>query len=271
MTPQLTTPSSPEVPFAQLLTSSLNRARRNSGGYPKRSYSEVHNLISPGSANSASGTSSPYPQMHPVLEFPMVDASKLFDSKKFSDHKWVSRLGSGSLTPDGVDFVYYDSLPLSQISEGASLSSSETGSLVKEVLVDHRLSFELSGEAASTFLEQTKLKILDPEQSMMDESEKNDVIPLEVQGSCKLPSEEASTGTRETNSGEMKDCQCKLSSVSLGSVKEFNFDSSERQIPPNSTLSTEWWNNKMVEKDRFPDSENKWTFFPLLQPGPGVS
>lgn len=29
---QLTTPSSPEVPFAQLLTSSLDRSRRHSGG-----------------------------------------------------------------------------------------------------------------------------------------------------------------------------------------------------------------------------------------------
>lgn len=272
VTPQLTTPSSPEVPFAQLLTSSLNRARRNSGGYPKRSYYEVHHLISPGSANSASGTSSPYPQSYPVLEFPMVDASKLFDSKKISGHQWGPRIGSGSLTPDGVGFVSYDSLLLCQISEGASLANSETGSLVKGALVDHRVSFVLNGEDTSTFVEQTKLKDSDKEQGMRDKSKsKNDVIPLEVQSSCKLPAEEASTGTPETNSGEMKDCQHKQSSVSLGSVKEFNFDSSEMQIPANSALSTEWWNNEAVEKDMPPDSENSWTFFPLLQPAAGVN
>ncbi|GAB4829076.1 hypothetical protein Ancab_018738, partial [Ancistrocladus abbreviatus] len=104
----MTTPPSPEVPFAQLLTSSLNRTRRNSGPNKKRalSYYEIHqlylgspasHLISPSSANSASGTSSPYLVRLPILEFRMADASKLFDSEKFSTHKWSSRLGSGSL------------------------------------------------------------------------------------------------------------------------------------------------------------------------------
>ncbi|GAB4836858.1 hypothetical protein Ancab_001772 [Ancistrocladus abbreviatus] len=105
---QMTTPPSPEVPFAQLLTSSLNRTRRNSGPNKKRalSYYEIHqlysgspasHLISPGSANSASGTSSSYPVRLPILKFRMADASKLFDSEKFITHKWGSRLGSGSL------------------------------------------------------------------------------------------------------------------------------------------------------------------------------
>lgn len=95
---QLTTPSSPEVPFAQLLTSSLNRAKRNSGTHQKLSLScyELHHLISPGSANSASGTSSPYrTDRRPVVEFRMVDASKIFESKKLYSLKWDSRRGSG--------------------------------------------------------------------------------------------------------------------------------------------------------------------------------
>ncbi|GMH11299.1 hypothetical protein Nepgr_013140 [Nepenthes gracilis] len=91
---QLTAPPSPEVPFAQLLTSSLNRTRRRNGG-PNQKHSlychDFHHLcpgspaghlISPGSANSASGSSSPCPVRCPILEYCIVDASKLFDSEK---------------------------------------------------------------------------------------------------------------------------------------------------------------------------------------------
>ncbi|BFG23371.1 hypothetical protein CerSpe_096450 [Prunus speciosa] len=112
---QLTTPSSPEVPFAQLLTSSLDRNRRNSGTNQKFALSHYEfqpyqqypgspggNLISPGSAVSNSGTSSPFPDRHPVLEFRMGEAPKLFGFDHFTTRKWGSRLGSGSLTPDGV-------------------------------------------------------------------------------------------------------------------------------------------------------------------------
>ncbi|KAJ6358525.1 hypothetical protein OIU76_000269 [Salix suchowensis] len=112
---QLTTPSSPEVPFAQLLTSSLERARRNSGPNLKFSLSHYEfqsyhqypgspggQIISPGSAISNSGTSSPFPDRHPMLEFRMGEAPKLLGFEHFTTRKWGSRLGSGSLTPDGV-------------------------------------------------------------------------------------------------------------------------------------------------------------------------
>lgn len=73
---QLTTPSSPEVPFARL-------SYRN-GEYEFQSYqlypgSPVGQLISPGSVISNSGTSSPFPI-----------------------YKWGSHQGSGTLTPDSV-------------------------------------------------------------------------------------------------------------------------------------------------------------------------
>ncbi|KAK9914287.1 hypothetical protein M0R45_038073 [Rubus argutus] len=111
---QLTTPSSPEVPFAQLLTSSLDRSRRHSGNQKfALSYGEFQpyqqypgspggHLRSPGSVISNSGTSSPFPDRYPVLEFRMGEAPKLLGFEHFTTHKWGSRLGSGSLTPDGV-------------------------------------------------------------------------------------------------------------------------------------------------------------------------
>nr|XP_028959833.1 uncharacterized protein LOC103442931 [Malus domestica] len=112
---QPTTPSSPEVPFAQLLSSSLERQRRNSSNNQKFPLSQYEyqpyqqypgspggHLISPGSAISNSGTSSPFPDRHPMLEFRMGEAPKLYGFEHFTTHKWGSRLGSGSLTPDGA-------------------------------------------------------------------------------------------------------------------------------------------------------------------------
>ncbi|XP_022945870.1 uncharacterized protein LOC111449981 [Cucurbita moschata] len=112
---QLTTPSSPEVPFAKLLTSSLSHTNRSFGTNHKFALSHCDfqpyqpypgspgaYLISPGSVISNSGTSSPFPDKHPILEFRMADAPKLLGLEHFTTRKWISRMGSGSLTPDGT-------------------------------------------------------------------------------------------------------------------------------------------------------------------------
>ncbi|KAI3680315.1 hypothetical protein L2E82_50415 [Cichorium intybus] len=111
---QITTPSSPEVPFAQLLTSSLARARRHSMG---------------------SNQKFPFSQ----YEFQPYNTKKLgsrLSSGSLTPNGWGSRLGSGSLTPNGGE--------MSQISEVASLANSATSSPKGETLVDHRVSFELT-------------------------------------------------------------------------------------------------------------------------------
>lgn len=259
---QFTTPSSPEVPFAKLLTSSLKRSRRNSGGNGNHKLAlscyEVHHLISPGSANSASGASSPYLDRRPILEFRMVDASKLFDSKSFSTRKWGSRLGSGSLTPDGAGFSPYDGLLLeNQISEVASFANSETGSPIPEALVDHRVSFELCREDVPTYYDE---KVMLEGQY----TRTNGVFPHN-ESNCCLCSHEVISETQELTSGGTKDCQHKKSSVSLGSVKEFNFDSSNIEANGKSNLSSEWWADENIGKEI--GGQNNWSFFPLLQPG----
>lgn len=112
---QMTTPSSPEVPFAQLLASSLARTRRNSGTNQKFSLSQYEfqpyqlypgspggYLISPGSTIPNSGTSSPFPDKQPIIEFRVGETPKFLGYEYFSAQKWGSRLGSGSLTPNGL-------------------------------------------------------------------------------------------------------------------------------------------------------------------------
>ncbi|KAH9603502.1 hypothetical protein KSS87_010018 [Heliosperma pusillum] len=241
---QFTTPSSPEVPFAQLLTSSFNRPRRNSGSgggtHHKFALScyELHHLISPGSANSASGTSSPYlVDKRPVLEFRMIDASKLFDSKKIYTRKWGSRLGSGSITPDGTGFA----------------------SPTDKTLMPHRLSFELiSHEANNPKCQEKKFQeIADTQQG---------ITPLEVADYCKLCSQEASSGTLETTSGDMENCRHKRATFSLGSVKEFNFDNSDQEAPDvKSNPASDWWADETVVRDI--EAEENWSFYPVVQPG----
>lgn len=111
---QLTTPSSPEVPFAQLLASSLDRAHKSNGtqkfalhNYEFQPYQQYPGspgaqLISPGSAFSTSGTSTPFPDRRPTLEFRKGETPRILGFEHFSTRKWGSRLGSGSLTPDGA-------------------------------------------------------------------------------------------------------------------------------------------------------------------------
>ncbi|TQD99445.1 hypothetical protein C1H46_014919 [Malus baccata] len=180
---QLTTPSSPEVPFAQLLSSSLDRQRRNSSNNQKFPLSQYEyqpyqqypgspggNLISPGSAISNSGTSSPFPDRHPMLEFRMGEdgaglGSRLGSGTLTPDgYELGSRLGSGCLTPNGVGVgsgmgsgclmpdgtgpASRDSFHMeNQISEVASLANTESGCHNGGTIIfDHRVSFELTGQ-----------------------------------------------------------------------------------------------------------------------------
>ncbi|XP_074379425.1 uncharacterized protein LOC141720728 isoform X2 [Apium graveolens] len=112
---QLTTPSSPEVPFAQLLASSLARTQRNTGPdqkFPSSQYdfqpfrlypgSPGGYIISPGSTIPNSGTSSPFPAKQPIVKFRVEEISKFLGYEYFSSQKWGSRLGSGTLTPSGL-------------------------------------------------------------------------------------------------------------------------------------------------------------------------
>ncbi|KAH7515714.1 hypothetical protein FEM48_Zijuj10G0055700 [Ziziphus jujuba var. spinosa] len=67
--------------------------------------------------------------------------------------------------------------------------------------------------------------------------------------------------------GEWEDqCYRKHRSITLGSIKEFNFDSTKSEFSDKPTNGSEWWaNEKVAGKESKPG--NGWTFFPILQPG----
>ncbi|XP_044506419.1 uncharacterized protein LOC123226035 [Mangifera indica] len=297
---QLTTPSSPEVPFAELLTSSLERARRNGGTNQKFSLSHYGfqschlypgspggQLISPGSAISNSGTSSPFPDRFHILEFCIGEAPKLLGFEHITTQKWGSRLGSGSLTPDGVELgsrmgsgsltpdgvgpaLQDGFLGENQIAEVASSAESENKSKNEEHIIDHRASFELSGEEVACCLAN---KVSSPR--IITECPKDIVAEGQIQREGKLTESEScfELYTADT-SGEMPEKALgeveeehfyqKHRSITLGSIKEFNFDNTEGEVVDKPSISSEWWiNEKDVGKETRPS--NNWTFFPVLQ------
>ncbi|KFK26852.1 hypothetical protein AALP_AA8G301800 [Arabis alpina] len=270
----ITTPSSPEVPFAQLLTSSLELTRRNSSGMNQK-FSSSHyefrsnqvcpgspgggNLISPGSVISNSGTSSPYPGKCPMVEFRIGEPPKFLGFEHFTARKWGSRFGSGSitpvghgsgvgsgaLTPNGPGMVSGSLTPNNttwplnnQISEVASLANSDHGSEV--IVADHRVSFELTGEDVARCLA-SKLN------RSHDRMNNNDRIESEERSSIDRSRNrvvEKVAVDRETEQQRIHS----LSSSSIGSSKEFKFDNTKEEN---------------IEKV----AGNSWSFFPGLRSG----
>ncbi|CAI0546577.1 unnamed protein product [Linum tenue] len=379
---QLTTPSSPEVPFAQLLTSSLERARRNSGGtiskfgFYNYEFPQVYSgspsgqLISPGSVISNSGTCSPFPDRHPVHEFRTGDATKLIGFEHFNTRKWGSRLGSGTVTPDGVgrgsrfasgtatpdgvglgsrlgsgtvtpdgvglgsrlgsgtntpdgmwvvgpilgsgtatpdgvglgsrlgsgtatpDGMWvvggsrlgsgtatpdggglYSTLgsgplppisvvPENMVTEVAHLPLLGNGARTNETIVDHRVSFELSGEDVARCLQS---KSMASNRTFLDHSEENHFDSGEV--SLRVGETFNETPGKSSAGAEEEPSYRRQRSVTLGSIKEFNFDSSKGEALDNKpAVSSEWWANETIAgKDSKPAADG-WSFFPILQP-----
>lgn len=328
---QLTTPSSPEVPFAQLLASSLDRDYKNNrtnkkfalSNYEFQPYQQYPGspgtqLISPGSIISTSGSSTPFPNRHPLLEFHKGEAPKLLGFEHFLTHKWNSRLGSGSLTPDSAgqgsrlgsgsltpdanklasllgsacltsDGLCQDSRMGSgsltpdsvapaarngvndgkQISEVTSLANSDNECQPNAALVDHRVSFELTGESVAQCLANKSGPSLLGNMSgaspgtLAEDPVDREGIQKNSSSCSDLCSRKSSDDKLGNSPGEGED-QCCQKHHSFNSCKEFNFDSRKGVVSDTPPNGSEWWTNKKaVGKEG--RSSNSWTFFPMLQ------
>lgn len=319
---QMTTPSSPEVPFAQLLASSLDRARKSSGTQKFALYNyEYHQypgspggqLISPGSAISTSGTSTPFPDRPPTLEFRKGEAPKILGFEHFSTRKWSSRLGSGSLTPDGAgqgsrlgsgsltpdgvglasrlgsgcvtpDGLGQDSRlgsgsltpdvagPIAQdsiyvqnqISEQACLANSEHGQQSNATLVDHRVSFELTGEDVARCLANKAGALLRNMSGASQGILARD--PIDRERIQKDTNSHCDVCLGNTNDKPDNPCeQCCQKRNTASSSKEFIFDNRKGDVSGTAANGSEWWTNKKAA-GKEGRSGNSWAFFPMLQP-----
>lgn len=298
----MTTPSSPEVPFAELLSSSLAaRNRRNSGNNLKYSFSQYEfqpyqypgspggHIKSPGSAFSTSGTSSPFPDKRPIIEFRAGEVPKFLGYEHIPSYKWDSRVGSGSLTPNGWgsrlgsgaltpnnvgEPPSRDSNLLeNQIDEVASLANSDNKSQHDDVVIDHRVSFELFGEDIPTCI------VREPspsdkyasgnsqEKKIAEATNKEDLITDDLDSHSQHFNNETAVSEVDgiTSDGEVDDLYLKHRTVSLGSSKDFNFNNAKEEVSEkSSTIDCEWWTNEKVVREEL-GPRNRWSFFPMLQ------
>ncbi|XP_023552418.1 uncharacterized protein LOC111810082 [Cucurbita pepo subsp. pepo] len=315
---QLTTPSSPEVPFAKLLTSSLSHTNKSFGTNQKFALSHCDfqpyqpypgspgaHLISPGSVISNSGTSSPFPDKHPILEFRMADAPKLLGLEHFTTRKWISRMGSGSLTPDGTGLgsrLGSGTLTPDGMAMGSRLGSgsvtpngvrqdSRLGSgtvtpdglghaLQDGLLLDSQISEVASLANSETGCQNDvanhrvsfELTGEDVARCLANKSKQTSINSQNKNKesskeaeSCEFFDIKTSTAPDKT-SAEDDQCYQNQRAVNLGSFKEFNFDQTKGEIHSTASIGAEWWaNEKVAVKEASPG--NNWTFFPMLQPG----
>jgi len=246
----LTTPSSPEVPFAQLLHPNNKNPdtyqRFQISQYDFLSYhlhpgSPVAQLISPRSAFSTSATSSPF-----------RDAD--FSSR--GRHK--SRQGSGSLTPDSTrSTTQAGFLPSHWVTE-INRSPHPRKTRPNEISINHSLSIEVCAQEVLKCVENkagTWTKSL-PFKTDIRGAEKEDnsreVLVSKTQNDVPQQIPEH---------GDVESVHHKNESITFSSAKEFNFDNAEGGDSPGPNLVVDWWANEKVSSKEGGSSKN-WSFFP---------
>lgn len=269
----LTTPSSPEVPFAKLLDPNYQNVaaghRYPFAQYEFQSYqlqpgSPVSNLISPGSAISVSGTSSPFLDREYTPGRP-----QFLNLEKIAPHEWGSRQGSGTLTPEAVNPKYHDNFLLNYQNSGVHrLPKPFNGWKNDLTVVDHRVSFEITAEDVVRCVEKKptmmmrtgSVSLQDTERSTKRQENLAEMSNGHDHGGHE-PSREIHEGS--STDGEDGQRQQKHRSITLGSSKEFNFDNVDGGYPDKATIGSDWWaNEKVLGKEPC----NNW-IFPMMQPG----
>ncbi|KAL8101879.1 hypothetical protein AgCh_033686 [Apium graveolens] len=279
---QLTTPSSPEVPFAQLLDPK-HRSGEGNKIYPLPQYefqpyqlhpgSPLDQLVSPSSGISNSGTSSPFPDRDSTpgrshfLDFRTDNNPKLLNLAKLSPHKWGSQKGSGSLTPDTVGPKSHDGSVLKY--PNSNISAPKNAFIVcknDETAIVHRNSFEITAEVGlcveNNLVASPKvLSVLECVDCIPEGEEDLDDLANDRECNKGATSDE----TQKRACGDCEDRE-KRPSVTLGSSREFIFDNAEggNSAKPTS-IGSDWWaNEKVIGKEAIPSKS--WAFFPAMHP-----
>nr|KYP65647.1 Uncharacterized protein At1g76660 family [Cajanus cajan] len=242
----MTTPSSPEVPFAQLLDPNRNGEtfqRFQISHYDFQSYqfhpgSPVGQLISPRSAISASGTSSPLPDCSGSLT---PDAARSTTQTGFLSNHWVSEI---------------------------KMSPHPSNNRLSEISINHRVSFELSSQKVLKSLENkpaasawTKvLSKLKDDAATADKEENS--VETERDDKQVLAENPNDQPLETTLGGDKATVNEKDQSLTLSSAKEFNFDNADGR----DNVVADWWANEKVAGKEGGASKD-WSFFPMIQPG----
>ncbi|CAA0831560.1 hydroxyproline-rich glycoprotein family protein [Striga hermonthica] len=251
----MTTPSSPEVPFARLLEpNSQNSSQR----YPFTQYelqsyqlqpgSPVSHLISPSSGISGSGTSSPFLD----LDFAAANCPFFLEFR------------TGNHPPKLLDLekIVSDAMGPRLDRENSDVSPLRRGLVSDAPVVNHRVSFDMNGDVEL-------VRCAEKKPLAYPELELGSIGNFEHTREEKRMKPENGSKHEETpdinraDDGDNSDHkQQKTRKFTLGSAKEFNFESTSDRIYDKPGIdSSNWWvNEKVAVEDGSPD--NHWLFFP---------
>ncbi|KAL2544205.1 hydroxyproline-rich glycoprotein family protein [Forsythia ovata] len=278
----LTTPSSPEVPFARLLEPSFQSGE---GGqrYPLSQYefqsyqlqpgSPVSHLISPSSGISGSGTSSPFPDLectpgHPLfVEFRTGNHTQFLNLDKIVIREWESYHGSGALTPDGAWPKSRDSFLLNHHgSDITPLPDERNGLRNDETVVNHRVSFEITAEEVVRCVEKKPAAFPEFVPESVENVERTaEENPSETNAhenpegvTSNITSDKAPTHDEDERKHQ------KNRTITLGSSKEFNFDNIDGENSDKPKVGSNWWANEKVLGEEDGGPSKIWSF-PMMQ------
>ncbi|KAJ6852000.1 hydroxyproline-rich glycoprotein family protein isoform X1 [Iris pallida] len=264
---QLTTPSSPEVPFARLLSSfDSNCKKREAYEFPSYQLypgSPIGHLISP---SSVSGTSSPFPD------------PEFYSSAGGPSKITAEGLPECNIVPRCIS-LGHSSILDRQISAVVPASDESRSSL--------RLSFQLTADEVAQCMERKPAIPVEAARGYPYDKtgavSSRDYLATEAESGGGSLANETSHDVPEKlpTSGElMAGKEFKFdnseesthtspeklpSSGELVAAREFKFDNSDGVMAEPSVASDWWVNEKVVVANTAPPK--KWTFFPMVQAG----
>ncbi|KAG8060807.1 hypothetical protein GUJ93_ZPchr0002g24690 [Zizania palustris] len=250
----LTTPSSPEVPYAKLLTSinnSKNGETDKLQSYQIYPESPIGRLISPSSA--CSGTSSPFPDPEVQASsrctfplFPVREPPKILDLEGVATQKLIPcHMRNGGSLLDG-----HISAAVPVVDFSACLQNNDHA-------MDYRVSFELTVEDVARCLEK-----------------KTNISGESAATSFRLAAISNGDNPRESNDTRAGICvdetyhdlpEKACQSMSLRKAKEFKFDNVDATTVEPS-VGSDWWANEKVAGITA-EPKKSWSIFQVAQPG----
>lgn len=158
-----------------------------------------------------------------------------------------------------------------QKSDISPLTTAFNGWRHDEIVVNHRVSFEITAEEVVRCVEKKSapskaVSVFPKYVECLHEGDGNSSELADDQ-ECYTSGQFEATHKRTSADSEDEQRRHKHRSITLGSSKEFNFDSADGGHSDKPTsIGSDWWANEKVMGKEVVPSKN-WSFFPVMQPG----
>lgn len=198
-----------------------------------------------------------------MLEIRTGHPPKLLDLDKIVRREWESREVSGEVTPDAGEPRSSNCCRLNrQHSDVAPLPETPNGLRNDETTVDHRVSFEVTAEEVIRCVEKKPVilpkTVPQPTENVDHTAEESPIRTANLTGQTSNHASEKALTDCENGQRHQRN-----RTITLGSAREFNFNSIDGGNSDEPNVGPNWWAN---EKDDGGPRKN-WSFFPMMQTG----